>query len=60
MEILTTIGLIILGIIIIIGIIRVVCSPYQGFVNLLLELMLLDWLFDALVWVFESIEDIFD
>jgi hypothetical protein len=60
MEILMTIGLVILGIIILIGIIRVIFTPYTGFVNLLMELMLLDWLGDCLGWVFESIGDIWD
>lgn len=60
MEILMTTGLVILGIIILIGIIRVLFSPYNGFLNFLMELMLLDWLGDALAWVFESIGDMFD
>jgi hypothetical protein len=60
MEILMTIGLVILGIIILIGIIRVIFAPYTGFVNFLMELMLLDWLGDCLGWVFESIGDIWD
>ena len=60
MEILMTIGLGILGIIILIGIIRVIIAPYTGFVNFLMELMLLDWLGDCLGWVFESIGDIWD
>lgn len=60
MEILMTIGFVILGIIIAIGIIRVVFAPYTGFMNLILELMLLDWLGDCLSWVFESIGDTWD
>ncbi|AGH56711.1 hypothetical protein Phi19:2_gp098 [Cellulophaga phage phi19:2] len=60
MEILMTIGLVIFGIITIIGIIRVIMIPYTGFINLLIELMLLDWLGDCLWWVFESIGDIWD
>lgn len=60
MGILTTIVLVILGIIILIGIIRVMFAPYTGFVNLLMEFMLLDWLIDCLEWVSESIGDIWD
>jgi len=60
MEALATIGLVILGIIILIGIIRVTISPYSGFLNLLFEMMLLDWLFDLLGWIFGSIADIWD
>lgn len=60
MEILMTIGFVILGIIIAIGIIRVVFAPYTGFMNFILELMLLDWLGDCLGWVFESICDTWD
>lgn len=60
MEILTTIGLVILGIIILIGIIRVICSPFTGVVNFLMEIMLLDWLGDGLGWVVESIGEIWD
>jgi hypothetical protein len=57
MEILGTIGLVILGIILVIGIIRVIFTPYNGFGNLLMEMMLLDWLFDVLGSVIDSIGD---
>ncbi len=60
MEILMTIGLVILGIILLIGIIRVVFSPYTGFVNILLEMMLLDWIIDAFSLVIDSIGNIWD
>lgn len=60
MDILQTIGLGIIGVIAIIGIIRVMFAPYTGFLNLLMECMLLDWLADIVVWVFESITDIWD
>jgi hypothetical protein len=53
-----TLGLIlgiILLIIIIVGLVRVLTRPYTGFDNLLLEMMLVDWLFDGI----ESIVSMF-
>ena len=60
MTTLTLIGLVILGIILVIGLIRVASAPYAGFVNLLMEFMLIDWLLEAIFWVIESIGDVFD
>lgn len=60
MGALATIGLIIFGIIICIGIIRVMFTPFTGVINFLMELILLDWLGDALGWVFEAIGDLWD
>ena len=60
MDTLYTIGLVILGIVILIGIIRVLFTPYKGFVDLLMDIMLLDYLGDAFMWVLESISDIWD
>lgn len=60
MQTLTTIGLVILGIIIVIGIIRVSFSPWKGFTNFLIEVMLLDCLGDMFNWVVESLDDIWD
>lgn len=60
MGALMIIGLVIVGVIILIGIIRVIILPYSGFLNFLTELMLLDWLGNCLEWVFESIGDILD
>jgi len=60
MSTLALIGLIILAVILLIGIIRVIFSPYDGFLNFLMEVMLLDYLGDAHGLVFESIGDIFD
>lgn len=60
MGALATIGLVIFGIIIIIGIIRVMFTPFTGFINFFMELILLDWLGDALGWVFEAIGDLWD
>jgi hypothetical protein len=60
METLTLIGLSIVAIILIIGIIRVLINPYTGFFNLLVECLLMDWLFSGLIAVFENIGDIFD
>ena len=48
------------GVVMIIGLIRVFFSPYTNFVNLLMEMMLLDYLIDALGWIIESIGDILD
>lgn len=53
-----TTGLVLLGIIILIGIIRVIVTPYTGFVNLIMELLLLDWLGDCLGGVLEGVGDI--
>lgn len=58
MGIIGAIFLGILSIIIIIGIIRIVFSPYNGFTNFIMELMLLDWLGDILGWIFEGIGDL--
>lgn len=55
MNTLITIGLVVLSIVLVIGIIRVITKPYTGFIDFLMELMLLDWLGDALIWVFEII-----
>lgn len=54
------IGFSILGIIIYIGLIRVIYSPYTGFMNLLMEISLLDFLLDAIIFVFENIGEIID
>ncbi len=58
MGIIGTIFLGILSVIIIIGIIRIIFNPYNGFINFLMELMLLDWLGDMLGWIFENIGDL--
>jgi hypothetical protein len=58
METSMTTGLVLLGIIILIGIIRVIVTPYTGFVNLIMELLLLDWLGDCLGGVLEGVGDI--
>lgn len=60
MGIIGTIFLGILSVIIIIGIIRIIFSPYTGFINFLMEVMLLDWLGDMLGWIFENIGDLWD
>jgi hypothetical protein len=60
METLTIIGLSIVAIIITIGIIRVIFSPYNGFSNLLMEMMLLDWLVSGLAVIFEIFTDLSD
>ena len=57
MGILMTIGLVIFGIIILIGIIRVIILPYTGLVNMLMEMMLLDWLGSMFWWVINNIWD---
>jgi hypothetical protein len=48
---------IILSVILIVGIIRVCFEPYTGFINLLMECMLLDWMIETLVWLAEYIID---
>lgn len=55
MNTLITVGLVVLSIVLVIGIIRVITKPYTGFIDFLMELMLLDWLGDVLIWVFEII-----
>ena len=60
METLFLIGLIILGLIIVIGLIRVMFTPYTGFLNLLMEMVFIDFLIDGLFWVIESISDLTD
>ena len=54
---LMTILLVILGVIVVIGIIRVIFSPYTGFLNLMLEVLLLDYLGDILIWIIEAISE---
>lgn len=60
MGIISTILLIIFAIIILIGIIRVLFAPYTGFINMLMEMMLLDWLGDLFGVVIELISDTWD
>ena len=60
MEVLMAIGLAIIGLIIVIGIIRVIFNPYTGFLNMLMEMMLIDFLIDGLGVVFSAICDILD
>lgn len=57
MGTLATIGLILLAIIIIIGIIRVIVSPYTGFGNFLMEVLLIDCLGDILEWFLDALGD---
>ncbi len=58
METLYLILLIIAAVILIIGIIRVMFSPYNGLGDLILDLFLLDWMGDALGAVFGAIGDL--
>lgn len=60
MESLHFIGLLIVALIAIVGIFRVIFAPYKGFVNFLIEIMLLDWLGDILGFVFEGMADFID
>lgn len=60
MDILITIGLIILGVVLVIGIIRVITEQTTGFIDTLMSLFLLDWLGDALIWVIELLFSIND
>lgn len=52
MFILKIILLIIIGI----GIIRVIFAPYKGFVNFLMEIMLLDYLGDLFSHIFDNLD----
>lgn len=60
MEIVILIFWIVVAIVVVVGMIRVIFAPYRGFVNLLMEFMLLDWLGDMLSAIFEHIGDILD
>lgn len=60
MESLHFIGLLIVALIAIVGIFKVIFAPYNGFVNFLVEIMLLDWLGDILGFVFEGMADLID
>lgn len=51
-----TILWLIIGLILVVGIIRVCTEPYTGFLNFLGQLTLIDWLVDLLG---ETIENIF-
>jgi|LakMenEpi03Aug12_release.lakeMendotaPanAssembly.Ray.scaffolds.fasta_scaffold4657545_1 hypothetical protein len=60
MTTLLIIGLTILGIILLIGLIRVCITPFTTFGNFLMEMMLIDWLTDCIGWVIETIVDVID
>ena len=60
MMTLMTIGLIILAIILIIGLIRIMFKPSDNLIDFFMEVMLIDYLIDMIVWVFTAIGDIFD
>lgn len=57
METIKIVALAILGVLLLVGIVRVIFAPYKGFVDFLLELMLIDYLIDGLGYVFELIDD---
>lgn len=59
-EILITMGLVMLGIVLLIGIIRIIFEPTNNIIDFLMQLMLLDWLGDALTWVFENISNLWE
>lgn len=50
-----TILWLIIGLILVVGIIRVCAEPYTSFLNLLGQLTLIDWLIDILGEVIENI-----
>lgn len=52
--------LIILGVVVFVGIIRVIFGTYTTFFNSMMELFLLDWLGDLIVFVIECIINIGD
>jgi len=60
METLILIGWIILGVTLVMGIVRVIVRPYNGFLDFILEMFWLDFLLDLLEVVFENISDLFD
>lgn len=60
MGTLAVIGLVLLGLIVVFGIIRVLTRPFTGFFNCFIEMLFLDWLMDVLIMIIDSIEDITD
>lgn len=60
MEILATIGLVVLGLVLVIGLIRVTFSPFTGIGNLILECLLIDVLIDGIGIIIGTIGDIWD
>ena len=55
-----TIGLVLLGIIILIGIIRLIIEPANGFWDFMGQLFMLDLLGDVFGWIIETISDFWD
>ena len=43
-------------IILLIGIVRVICSPYKDFVTFIMEMMLIDWMTDMLDYLIELLD----
>lgn len=50
-------GLFLLSLVILIGILRVFLLPYHGFLNLLMQCLLLDLLVDLLIRTFDFLTD---
>jgi hypothetical protein len=57
MEELKTIGLVLLALIVTIGVIRTIFTPYTGFWDCLMHIFLIDFLFDFLGAIIEGIAD---
>ncbi len=55
-----TIMYFILAVLMFFGLIRVLFSPYNGIVNLFMELILVDWLIDGIGWCIESISELWE
>jgi hypothetical protein len=54
------VALIILAIIVIIGLIRVTLNPSNSFLDLIMDIFLIDWLVDILGWIFKMIVSLID
>ncbi len=50
----------VLMIVFIIGAIRVIIEPSNGLTDFLMQLMLIDWLIDCIVWCVESISELWE
>lgn len=57
MDVLMIAGLSLLSLVIMIGIVRVFLLPYHGFLNLIMQCLLLDLLVDLLIRTFDFLTD---
>ncbi len=60
METLKTVGLVLLSLLVIAGIVKSFTSPWRGFLDFIIEMLWLDFLFDILGWIISAIFDNWD